>query len=226
MFSVPKELYLKVVEVKSLLGNHVPYVAATLHDQSFVEALHIKKIVNLELLLKEMHRWSSSAGSHAAAGNTREFVTPLEQMKRIYKFLFDRCRQSTSDVENICGEFQTNSLVFVPLQSENRAWSSDDSGEIPRSGRFYQKKEVCWHDPTGIALKLLGTKSGSISSFNRELLHPHYHEPEFQQFFHEILKIDRTPNTDEYIALASAVVEGKDHCKQNNKKRILEILFY
>lgn len=200
---VPKELYLDVEEVRNLLGNLVPYVKAKLRNQSFIAALGVKKIVTLDLVLGEIHRWTSIATRrNSPFGKEKEFVVPFSQIKRINLYLLQKCLKSANESERIYKAFQESPLVFLPM-------SSQSSSQSPCPGKFYHKKEVCWEDPTGVVKTQAETKGGSYP-FKRELLCRHYPEPDLKKFFLEILRIDLNPNIDEYINLAATITEGKN----------------
>ena len=76
-------------------------------------------------------------------------------------------------------------------------------------GSFLVKKDVCWRDPTDVALKLL-KEHGEVTT--RRLLERHYSFSESQQqslvaFFIDQLHVDKTPKVDEYIEMASTVAK-------------------
>ncbi|XP_068725664.1 uncharacterized protein [Montipora capricornis] len=221
---IPKDLFIWSELLHKLLEDHVKYAAAYLKNESFKSILHIRESINVDVLLSEMMRWSQCAqsGESAEKGPSQEFTTSVSHMSEVYSFLSWRMSESEHDKRQITEVFRKNALIFVPrlegvskeIHMKNRV-----------TGSFCLKKDVCWRDPTGIASKYLENHGKVIT---RRLLQGYYDSrPSTQQsllqFFVHQLKVDDTPNVDEYVEMASTVAEVSRFPTRSSLDDMLEI---
>ena len=213
---VPKELFLYTEEVSRLLHKHVRYTDWTVRSNNFKEALGFKSSVNLDTLMEELKTWATSSGGRSGESLCNEFTTSLAHMKEVYSFLYKRCTQSQDEKKRICEAFQNKPLVFVP---HTKMHSSPSEQEDVR-GCFCFKKEVCWCDPSGVAMKLC--QKGE-NPFQRQMLQQFYSQADLSMFLKSFLKVDKTPNMDEYVEMASSLAEGSKFPTPTSIKDILRI---
>lgn len=205
---LPSELFRQSSDVYELLEDHVKYVAADLKSSAFISTLHIRESVGVDGMISEMKQWSAACGATVDGSQPRDFTTSVNHMSRVYSFLSEKMAQNDQDGRKISGAFRKNPLIFVPHRYPDS--STNQNQRLRKSnGTFLLKKDVCWRDPTDVALKVL-KENGKVTT--RRLLERHYSMPESQQlslvpFFIDQLHVDETPNVDEYIEMASIVAE-------------------
>ena len=221
---IPKDLFIWSELLHKLLEDHVKYAAAYLKNESFKSMLHIRESINVDVLLSEMMRWSQCAqsGESAEKGPSQEFTTSLSHMSEVYSFLSWRMSESEHDKRQITEVFRKNALIFVPRLE---GFSKEIHMKNRVTGSFCLKKDVCWRDPTGIASKYLENHGKVIT---RRLLQGYYDfRPSTQQsllqFFVHQLKVDDTPNVDEYVEMASTVAEVSRFPTPSARDDMLEI---
>ena len=193
--------------VYQLLEDHVKYVAADLKSSVFINALHIRTSVNVDGMISEMKQWSAVCNEAMDGSQPQEFTTSIAHMSRVYLFLLEKMMQNEEDRQKIKDAFHKNALIFVPYRHPESSVSNQPQLARQTPGSFFFKKDVCWRDPTDVAVKLF-VEHGKVTS--RRLLERHYSSPIGYQslaaFFID-LHVDETPNVDEYIEMASTVAE-------------------
>lgn len=186
---VPRKLFCDTEELHMLLDEHVRYTAAKLEDKAFIDSIGLVSTISVEDLLKHLSDWSSSAQNSGVEG----FKTSIHHMRNVFAFLHERFKSPTS--KTIADAFKKSALIFVPKES-----SQDPSKRV--QGMFFSLKEVCWNDPSGVTLQLQQTKKYTPK---QQLLSTHYHNS--HDFLRLDLKVDLTPQSDEYIKMAAVLVE-------------------
>lgn len=205
---LPRDLFMQSSLVYQLLEDHVKYIAADLQSNAFISTLRIRELVGVDGMINEMKQWSAACGETVDGGQPRDFTTSVAHMSRVYFFLSEKMAQNGEDRRKIDDAFHNNALIFVPRRYPDPSMNQDQ--RIRKSpGSFLLKKDVCWRDPTEVALKLL-KEHGEVTT--RRLLERHYSIPESQQqslvhFFIDQLRVDETPKVDEYIEMASTVAK-------------------
>ena len=205
---LPRDLFVPSPFVYGLLEDHVKYIAADLKSDAFISTLCIRESVGVDGMIREMKQWSAACGETVDGSQPRDFTTSVDHMTRVYMFLSEKMAQNDEDRRKINDAFHKNALIFVPHRYPDSSTHQDQ--RIRKSpGSFLLKKDVCWRDPTDVALKLL-KEHGEVTT--RRLLERHYSMPESQQqslvpFFIEELHVDETPKVDEYIEMASIVAK-------------------
>ena len=197
-FHLPRDLFVRSEHVYQLLENHVKYVAADLKSSSFIETLRIRENVGVDGLINEMKKWSGGGCERMDGNQRKEFTTSVAHMSRVYSFLLKEMSQSAEERMKIHEAFLKNEMIFVPHRPSS----------LQSAGFFYQRKDVCWTDPTNVSLKLLKEQNKMTT---RHLLEMFYgsrstHES-LSTFFVDHIGVDATPNVGEYIEMASTVAE-------------------
>ena len=205
---LPRDLFRWSSFVSELLEDHVKYIAADLKSSAFISTLRIRETVGVDVMISEMIQWSVAGGATVDGSQPKDFTTSVNHMSRVYSFLSEKMAQNDQDKRKINDAFHKNPLIFVPHRYPDSS-TNQDQRLRKSNGSFLLKKDVCWRDPTNVALKLL-KESGEVTT--RRLLERHYSKPESQQqslvhFFIDQLHVDETPNVDEYIEMASIVAE-------------------
>lgn len=212
--SVPSKLYLNSKEVYDVLDDHVQYVGANLQGSSFARILGVTLAIKLDILLDNLIEWSKTCQSKAA-DQERGFVTSLAHMKRVYQFIHEKHETSTKDDKSkITSAFQKNPLIFFPHDS----YLPREKQDQKREGKFYHRKEVCWKDPSDVAYELV--KSGKYTA-KRQILSTCYNK--HYEFFRSCLEVDLTPHSDEYIEMASVLVNENPLPTPSVLEMIIEI---
>lgn len=202
---LPRDLFMQIPLVYQLLEDHVKYIAADLKSNAFISTLRIRESVGVDGMINEMNQWSAACGETVDGSQPRDFTTSVAHMSRVYSFLSEKMAQNGEDRRKINDAFHKNALIFVP----HRYPDSSTNPARQASGSFLLKKDVCWRDPTEVALKLF-KEHGEVTT--RRLLERHYSISESQQqslvpFFIDQLHVDETPKVDEYIEMASTVAK-------------------
>lgn len=204
---LPRDLFVWSDFVYQLLEDHVKYVAADLKSNAFISTLRIRESVNVDGMISEMRQWSAPCGESMDESQPHEFTTSIAHMSRVYFYLFEKMSQNEEDRRKINDAFHKNALIFVPHRHPE---SSSQQPQLARktSGSFLLKKDVCWRDPTDVAVKLF-VEHGKVTT--RRLLERHYSSPtshpSLAAFFIDQMHVDETPNVDEFIEMASTVAE-------------------
>ena len=205
---IPRDLFIRNEAVHRLLEDHVKYSAADLRNKRFVETLQIHESINVDGMISEMKKWSTASSGTNKESPTKEFTTSLAHMSEVYSFLYDKMVQNEEQRRKVYDAFIKNALVFVPFRS---ASTSCIKPQLKLSGSFHVLKDVCWRDPTEVAVKLL-RDHGKVTT--KHLLEGFYHslskasaQQSLATFFVDQLKVDETPNVDEYLEMASTVAE-------------------
>lgn len=206
---LPRDLFVQSQCVYQLLEGHVKYIAADLKSNAFISTLRIRESIGVDGMINEMKQWSAACGETIDGKKPRDFATSVAHMSRVYSFLYAKMAQSDEDRRKINDAFHKNALIFVPHSYPDYPTNQVQLLARQSSGSFLLKKDVCWRDPTDVALKLL-KEHGEVTT--RRLLERHYSIPEGQQqslvpFFIDQLHVDETPNVDEYIEMASIVAK-------------------
>lgn len=204
----PRDLFMQSPLVYKLLEDHVKYVAADLKSHSFISILRIRESVGVDGMINKMKQWSAACGETVDRSQPRDFTTSVAHMSRVYSFLSEKMTQSDEDKRKVNDAFHKNALIFVPHRYPDSS-TSQDQRMRKSPGSFLLKKDVCWRDPTDVALKLL-KEHREVTT--RRLLERHYSIPESQQaslvpFFIDQLHVDEIPKVDEYIEMASTVAK-------------------
>ena len=196
-FHLPRDLFVRSELVYQLLENHVNYVAADLKSSSFIETLRIRENVGVDGLINEMKKWSGCGCERMDGNQRKEFTTSVAHMSKVYSFLL-KVNQSGEERMKIHEAFLKNEMIFVPHRTSS----------LQSAGFFYQRKDVCWTDPTNVSLKLLKEQNKMTT---RHLLEMFYGSQSTQEslstFFVDYIGVDATPNVGEYIEMASTVAE-------------------
>ena len=207
---IPRDLFIWNEAVGRLLEDHVKYTAAHLKNSRFVKTLQIHESITLDGMISEMKKWSTASSGTNKEAPTKEFTTSLAHMREVYSFLYDKMVQNEEQRKKVCDAFLKNALVFVPFRSALTSCIKPQP-KHQLSGLFHVLKDVYWRDPTEVALKLL-RDHGKVTT--RHVLEGVYHslskassQQSLATFFVDQLKVDETPNVDEYLEMASAVAE-------------------
>ena len=207
---IPRDLFIWNEAVGRLLEDHVKYTAAHLKNSRFVKTLQIHESITLDGMISEMKKWSTASSGTNKEAPTKEFTTSLAHMREVYSFLYDKMVQNEEQRKKVCDAFLKNALVFVPFRSASTSCIKPQP-KHQLSGLFHVLKDVYWRDPTEVALKLL-RDHGKVTT--RHVLEGVYHsllkassQQSLATFFVDQLKVDETPNVDEYLEMASAVAE-------------------
>lgn len=207
---IPRDLFIWNEAVGRLLEDHVKYSAADLKNSRFVKTLQIHESVTVDGMISEMKKWSTASSVTNKESPTKEFTTSLAHMSEVYSFLYDKMVQNEEQRKKVCDAFLKNALVFVPFRSASTSCIKPQL-KHKLSGSFHVLKDVCWRDPTEVALKLL-RDHGKVTT--KHLLEGFYHslskasgQQSLATFFVDQLKVDETPNVDEYLEMASTVAE-------------------
>ncbi|XP_078347983.1 uncharacterized protein LOC144633073 isoform X2 [Oculina patagonica] len=220
---LPRDLFVWSDLVYQLLEDHVKFVAADLKSNAFISTLRIRESVNVDGMISEMKQWSASCSEAIDGSQPLEFTTSVAHMGTVYSFLFEKMSQNEEDRRKINDAFHKNALIFVPRRHPE---SSSQQHQLAQktSGSFLLKKDVCWRDPTDVAVKLF-VENGKVTT--RRLLERHYSSPKSQQslaaFFIDQLHVDETPNVDEYIEMASTVAEVAGFPSPSSSNDMLKI---
>ena len=205
---LPRDLFMQSPLVYQLLEDHVNYIAADLKNSAFISTLRIRESVGVDGMINEMKQWSAACGVTVDGSQPRDFTTSVAHMIRVYSFLCEKMVQNGEDRRKVNDAFHKNALIFVPHRYPDSSINQDQ--RMRKSpGSFLLKKDVCWRDPTDVALKLF-KEHGEVTT--RRLLERFYSIPESQQqslvpFFIDQLHVDKTPKVDEYIEMASTVAK-------------------
>jgi len=116
-------------------------------------------------------------------------------MKYVFAFFHDKFRTEAAKAKIIADAFKKNSLIFVPVES-----NQDPKKSV--QGKFFSMKDVCWNDPSDVTRILQQTRKYTP---RRQLLSTYYKES--HDFLRLQLKVDLTPNADEYIEMAVVLVK-------------------
>ena len=207
---LPRDLFIRSEEVGRLLDDHVKYSAADLKNSRFVDTLQIRETISVDVMIREMKKWSSASGETNKESPTKEFTTSLAHMSEVYSFLCDNMLQSDEQRRKVYDEFLKNALVFVPFPSVASSFVKPQP-KHQVSGSFHLIKDVCWRDPTEIAFKL---RRDHGKATTRHLLEGFYSSlskasarKSLATFFVDQLNVDETPNVEEYLEMASTVAE-------------------
>ena len=196
-FHLPRDLFVQSEHVCQLLENHVKYVKADLKSSSFIKTLRIRENVGVDGLINEMKKWSGGGCERMDGNQRKEFTTSVAHMSKVYSFLL-KVNQSGEERMKIHEAFLKNEMIFVPHRTSS----------LQSAGFFYQRKDVCWTDPTNVSLKLLKEQNKMTT---RHLLEMFYGSQSTQEslstFFVDYIGVDATPNVGEYIEMASTVAE-------------------
>ena len=188
--------------VYQLLEDHVKYIAADLKSIAFISTLRIRESISVDGMIGEMKLWSAACEEVMDGSQPRDFTTSIAHMSRVYFFLLEKMFQNEEDRRKIHEAFHKNALIFFPHRY------LESSSDQTQPGSFLLKKDVCWRDPTDVAVKLF-REHGKATT--RRLLERHYSSSKGQQsladFFVDQMHVDATPNVDEYIEMASTVAE-------------------
>ena len=203
-----RDLFMQSRLVYELLEDHVKYVAADLKSHSFISTLRIRESVSVDGMISEMKQWSAACGETVDGSQPRDFTTSVAHMSKVYSFLYEKMTENDEDRRKINDAFHKNALIFVSHRYPDSS-SNQDQRMYKSPGSFLVKKDVCWRDPTDVALKLL-KEHREVTT--RRLLERYYSFSESQQqslvaFFIDQLHVDETPKIDEYIEMASTVAK-------------------
>ena len=180
---VPRDLFLNLKEIHLLLSRFCSYFFGTLKNAELIDILGIKKKVEVQALLQEIQKWSTS----------QNFQTSLNHMRNVYDFL----QKSQFSLEMLEGTDKC--IVFLP-RIESRTDLDAMVNEAELEGVFLSKDKVCWNDPTYSFVKY-----HHLVADSRPIIKNHYEV--LERFFVDILKVDQTPNAREYIGLACAIAD-------------------
>ena len=204
---LPRELFVRSDFVYRLLEDHVKYISADLKNIAFISALRIRESVNVDGMISEMKQWSAACAEAMDGSQPHEFTTSVAHMSRVYSFLLEKMSQNEEDRRKINDAFHKNALIFVPHRHADFS-SGQLQLERKTPGSFLLKKDVCWRDPTDVAVRLF-VEHGKETT--RRLLERYYSSPKNHQslaaFFIDQMHVDETPNVHEYIEMASTVAE-------------------
>ena len=205
---LPRDLFMQSPFIYRLLEDHVKYIAADLKNNAFISTLRIRESVGVDGMINEMKQWSAACGETVDGSQPRDFITSVAHMIAVYTFLSEKMAQNGEERRKVDDAFHKNALIFVPRLYPDSSINQDQ--RMRKSpGSFLLKKDVCWRDPTDVALKLF-KEHGEVTT--RRLLERFYSVPESQQqslvlFFIDQLHVDETPKVDEYIEMASTVAK-------------------
>ena len=180
---VPRELYLDLKEIRSLLSRFCAYFCGILKNAELIDILGIKKKVEVQALPQEIQKWSTS----------QNFRTSLNHMRNVYDFL----QKSQFSLEILEGTDKC--IVFLP-RIESRKDLDAMANEAELEGVFLSKEKVCWNDPSYSFVKY-----HHLVVDSRPIIKNHYEM--LERFFVDTLKVDQTPNAREYIGMACAIAD-------------------
>ena len=196
-FHLPRDLFLQSEYVFQLLENHVKYVKADLKSSSFIKTLRIRENVGVDGLINEMKKWSGGGCERMDGNQRKEFTTSVAHMSRVYSFLLKEMSQSAEERMKIHEAFLKNEMIFVPHRPSS----------LQSAGFFYQRKDVCWTDPTNVSLKLKEQNKMTTRHLLEMLYGSRSTQESLSTFFVDHIGVDATPNVGEYIEMASTVAE-------------------
>ena len=196
-FHLPRDLFVQSEYVFQLLENHVKYVKADLKSSSFIKTLRIRENVGVDGLINEMKKWSGGGCERMDGNQRKEFTTSVAHMSRVYSFLLKEMSQSAEERMKIHEAFLKNEMIFVPHRPSS----------LQSAGFFYQRKDVCWTDPTNVSLKLKEQNKMTTRHLLEMLYGSRSTQESLSTFFVDHIGVDATPNVGEYIEMASTVAE-------------------
>ena len=191
----PQGVYMRTKEITQLLSTHVPFIAAEVSNQSkLCKYLGVRTEVDVGDLERLLIRWSKREKEEAET-----FTTSLVHMNHVYKHL-----QENLPPKRLQELLQNHPVIFVP---------DDDPSEPLRSptdefvrGKFYNREEVIWGDPTGMCLKYKKLLNDpELDKGQRRLLE--YVYPNLEDIFRRGALVAETPNTKEYLDLLEAITQ-------------------
>ena len=139
----PSDLYLKTTDVYSVLDVFGHYSIPNLKDETFIDAIRLKKSVTIETVFERLNEWSRDT----------TFCTSMDHMVKVYSFIKERMNEVDPADLNI-------PLIFVP--------SSKSTSPNKFYGKFCERGEVCLYDPSGVIVKrgpLLRNKRTLLDKF-------------------------------------------------------------
>ena len=186
---------MRTKEITQLLSTHVPFIAAEVSNQSkLCKYLGVRTEVDVGDLERLLIRWSKREKEEPET-----FTTSLVHMNHVYKHL-----QENLPPKRLQELLQNHPVIFVP---------DDDPSEPLRSptdefvrGKFYNREEVIWGDPTGMCLKYKKLLNDpELDKGQRRLLE--YVYPNLEDIFRRGALVAETPNTKEYLDLLEAITQ-------------------
>lgn len=97
----PAEVCLDVEANRSLLGNHVPYLAVDLSNEDFIEDLGIEAEPTVDAVLLCLHEL------------VEERIEDLAQFRSLYRFLDQHFEEGSTSISSA---FQSQALIYIPSQ--------------------------------------------------------------------------------------------------------------
>ena len=212
-FHLPRDLFVQSEYVFQLLENHVKYVKADLKSSSFIKTLRIRENVGVDGLINEMKKWSGGGCERMDGNQRKEFTTSVAHMSRVYSFLLKEMSQSAEERMKIHEAFLKNEMIFVPHRPSS----------LQSAGFFYQRKDVCWTDPTNVSLKLKEQNKMTTRHLLEMLYGSRSTQESLSTFFVDHIGVDATPNVGEYIEMASTVAEVSRFPSPSSLRDMLQI---
>ena len=124
----PSDLYLKTTDVYSVLDVFGHYSIPDLKDETFIDAIRLKKSVTIDTVFEKLNEWC----------HDDKFCTSMDHMVKVYSFVKERMNEVDPADLNI-------PLIFVP--------SKKNTSPDKFYGKFYERGEVCIQDPSGVIVK-------------------------------------------------------------------------
>ena len=172
----PSDLYLRTTDVFSVLDSFGHYAIPNLKDETFIDAIKLKSSITIETVFEKLNEWC----------HDDTFCTSKDHMIKFYSFIKERMNEVDQADLNI-------PLIFFP--------SKKSTSPDKFYGQFYERGEVCIHDPSGVIMKcktLLRTKRTLLDKF---------YPKDILDFFERDLKIDATPTIRDYMSIACALAD-------------------
>ncbi|CAL9130952.1 unnamed protein product [Musa acuminata var. zebrina] len=179
-----KDLFFDCEEIRSVLGNMVPYAVPQITSKLLLKEIGFKTQLSHDDALTMLNYWRSSKAP---------FLASVNQMSKFYTFIWDGVATSRL---NINKEFISSCFIFVPFLNTSTSKNAT-------YGTFLSPKDVFWHDPTGCVDKvkevLQCIQKRKSDFLPCEMLSSVY--PGLREFFVQVCHVHEVPPFGSYLQI-------------------------